>query len=77
MKAKIFILNFICDGSVKGTADKLRGFFANKFGDYILVHHHLNDKKLFYKSPLIQYKILEGNPFVIGINEGAIILQKI
>lgn len=76
MKVKTLIFNFICDESVKGTADKLRGYFANKFGEYTLIHHHLNDNKLLYKAPLIQYKMLDGKPFVLGINEGADILQK-
>lgn len=77
MKAKTLIFNFVCDEPIKGTADKLRGYFANKFEEYTLIHHHLNNKELLYKSPLIQYKILDGKPFVIGINKGADILQKI
>jgi len=76
MKVKTIIFNFVCDETVKGTADKLRGYFANKFEEYILIHHHLNDNKLIYKAPLIQYKMLNGKPFVLGINEGADILQK-
>jgi hypothetical protein len=37
----------------------------------------LTDNELLYKAPLIQYKIFNGKPFVIGINKGADILQKI
>lgn len=77
MKVKTLIFHFICDESVKGTADKLRGFFADKFGEYALIHQHLTDNKLLYKAPLIQYKIFNGKPFVLGINEGADVLQKI
>ncbi|MGC8979556.1 CRISPR-associated endonuclease Cas6, partial [Caldisericum sp.] len=77
MKVKTLIFSFICDDSVKGTADKLRGFFADRFGEYTLIHQHLNENKLLYKAPLIQYKILDGKPFVLGINEGADLLQKI
>lgn len=76
MKVKTLIFDFTCDESVKGTADKLRGFFADKFGEYTLVHHHLKNE-LLYKAPLLQYKIFNGKPFVLGINEGADILQKI
>lgn len=76
MKAKTLIFNFICEKSVKGTADKLRGYFASRFGECTLTHHHLNDNKLLYKAPIIQYKMLDGKPFVIGINEGADILQR-
>lgn len=77
MKAKTLIFNFTCDESIKGTADKLRGYFANNFGEYTLIHQHLNNNELLYKSPLIQYKIFDGNSFVLGINKGADVLQKI
>jgi hypothetical protein len=77
MKVKTLIFRFTCDESVKGAADKLRGFFANKFGEYTLIHQHLYDNELLYKAPLIQYKILDAKPFVLGINEGSDILQKI
>jgi len=77
MKVKTLIFHFTCDESIKETADKLRGFFANKFGGYTLIHQHLNDNGLLYKAPLIQYKIFDGKPFVLGINEGADVLQKI
>lgn len=77
MKVKTLIFHFTCDESVRGTPDKLRGFFAERFLDYILIHQHLADNKLLYKSPLIQYKFLDRKPFVLGINDGADILQKI
>jgi len=77
MKVKILLFSFICDKFIKETGDKLRGYFANKFKEYTLIHHHLENNKLLYKLPLIQYKILNGKPQVLGINQGAEILQKI
>jgi len=77
VKVKTLYFYFTCDDSVKGTADKLRGFFADRFGEYVLIHQHLNDNELLYKTPLIQYKIFDGKPFVLGINKGAEILQKV
>jgi len=56
---------------------QLRGFFADNFGNWHLLHQHLPDGGLRYRTPLIQYKILMGEPFVLGINEGADILQQI
>ncbi len=76
MKVKTLLFNFICYEYVKGTADKLRGYFANRFGEYEHIHQHLNNK-LLYKSPLIQYKILYTKTFVLGINEGADVIQNI
>lgn len=77
MRIRTVILNFTCDEPVKARADKLRGFFASRFGEYTLVHHHLGDKHLLYQTPLIQFKIVEGKPLVLGINEGAAILRQI
>jgi len=61
---------------MRGDAAKLRGFFATRFNDYALLHQHVTDK-LIYKYPLIQYKMLDGSPLVMGINEGAQVLQEI
>jgi len=77
MKIKTLSLHFTCDEPIKERSDKLRGYFAERFGDFILIHHHLNGELLLYKMPLIQYKILEAKPFVLGINEGTELLQKI
>ncbi len=77
MKVKTLYFHFTCDEPLKGAADKLRGFFADKFGEYTIIHQHLNDNELLYKAPLIQYKIFDGKPLVLGINKGAEILQKI
>lgn len=77
IKVKTLYFHFTCDGLVKLTADKLRGFIANRFRDYPIIHHHLDNDRFLYRTPLIQYKIIEGRPLVIGINEGAQILQRI
>jgi len=77
MKVKTLIFRFMCDESIKGTPDKLRGFFGDRYSEYIVIHQHLNENEFIYKFPLIQYKIFDGKPFVLGINEGADILQKI
>ena len=77
MKVRTFYLYLSCGDSFKGTANKVRGFFGERFGDYTLIHHHLNGGKLIYKTPLIQYKVFKGKPLVIGINEGGDVLRKI
>ncbi len=48
----------------------LRGFFANSFSE-VLFHNHIGDGKYRYGYPLIQYKIIDGKPTVVGLNEGA------
>jgi len=54
---------------------KLRGYIANRFKHYLL-HHHVRDKIL-YRYPLVQYKVIDGNPIIIGINEGAKLVVEI
>ncbi|MDZ7377082.1 MAG: CRISPR-associated endonuclease Cas6 [candidate division KSB1 bacterium] len=56
---------------------KLRGFFASKFPEYIELHHHIEAKKYLYSYPLVQYKVIDYKPVVIGLGEGAEILKQI
>jgi hypothetical protein len=76
MNLKILRLTFQSDAPMRGDATKLRGFFATSFNEYALLHQHTADK-LIYKYPLIQYKMLQGKPLVLGINEGAEVLKEI
>lgn len=49
---------------------KLRGYFANRFKE-LLFHNHFDDGSFRYGYPLIQYKIINNKPVVLGINKGA------
>lgn len=49
---------------------KLRGFVANLFSEHNEFHNH-GERGWLYRYPLIQYKILHENPYIIGINQGA------
>jgi len=51
---------------------KLRGYFAQQFGDESdLFHNHDEGGKSIYRYPRIQYKIVRGVPMVVGLEEGA------
>jgi hypothetical protein len=76
MDLKILRLTLHSDAPMHGDATKLRGFFATSFNEHALLHQHITDK-LIYKYPLIQYKMLQGSPLVLGINEGAEVLKEI
>ncbi len=77
MFLKILRLTLRSDAPMRGEdAAKLRGFFATSFNEHALLHQHVTDK-LIYKYPLIQYKMLEGDSLVLGINEGAEVLKEI
>lgn len=53
-------------------AHKLRGYFGRVFEQHSsLLHNHLEDGRTRYAYPLVQYKVLEGSPRLIGLGEGA------
>jgi len=76
MLLNIFTLCLYSDRFINESSALLRGFFATKFNEYTLLHQH-NIDKLVYKYPLVQYKIIDGIPMVVGINEGANVLKEI
>jgi len=56
-------------------AHKLRGYFGNLFKENsALLHNHFDDGSLRYKYPLVQYKVVNNIPVLLGINEGGELL---
>lgn len=54
---------------------KLRGYFGNLFKEKSpLLHNHYESGELRYSYPLVQYKIIDGIPQLIGLGEGAELL---
>lgn len=72
----IFTLTLGSNGPIRGSAPELRGFFATKFTEYIELHQH-NADKFIYRYPVVQYKMINEVPTVIGINEGSEVLKQI
>lgn len=59
-------------------AHKLRGYFGNLFKEHSpLLHNHYEDGRFRYKYPVIQYKVIQNIPTLIGINEGAELLPQL
>lgn len=59
-------------------AHKLRGYFGNLFKKHSpLLHNHYDSGKLRYRYPLVQYKVIDKVPMLIGIEEGAEILPQL
>ena len=53
-------------------AHKLRGYFGKLFKEHSpLLHNHYNDGKTRYAYPLVQYKVIDKTPLLIGFQEGA------
>src|SRR5450759_1621752 len=76
MNLKTFTLTLASTRPIHGSASLLRGFFATKFNEYTLLHQH-NADNFIYSYPLVQYKMIEGAPMVIGINGGAEVLKQV
>lgn len=56
-------------------AHKLRGFFGDYFKEHSpLLHNHMGNGELRYAYPLVQYKVIEKIPYLIGINQGSELL---
>lgn len=59
-------------------AHKLRGYFGSLFHEHSpLLHNHLETGENAYRYPSVQYKVLDGTPTLIGLNEGADLLIKL
>jgi len=57
---------------------KLRGFFGNMFREYSqLLHNHYADGSVKYKYPLVQYKVINKCPTLVGLQEGADLLTQL
>jgi len=76
MILKTLLLTLESDQPIKGKAHELRGYFANKFNDYILLHQHQFDKVI-YQYPRIQFKMIENKPLILGLNEGTDVLVEL
>jgi len=60
-----------------GEAPALRGFFGRQFEDEVLMHNHGPNNELVYQYPKIQFKVIDSIAHVIGINEGAELLERL
>jgi hypothetical protein len=57
------------------SAHHLRGYFGQLFREHSpLLHNHLESGELRYAYPLVQYKVLDGVPVLVGLGEGAELL---
>lgn len=77
MKINTSYLVFKTDNPVTCEASKLRGFIGNKFKNQTLLHNHYGNERFLYSYPLIQYKIIDGQASILGIEEGADLLKEI
>ena len=59
-------------------AHKIRGFFGEFFKEHSpLLHNHMGNGELKYSYPLVQYKVINKTPMLVGINEGGELLTRL
>jgi hypothetical protein len=59
-------------------AHKLRGYFGEYFKEQSpLLHNHYEDGTSRYKYPLVQYKVIDHIPMLLGLNEGGELLTSL
>jgi len=61
------------DRPVRGAPALLRGFFAQRQPESVLLHQHQGDgeaHRFLYLYPRVQYRIRDGTPAIIGVAEG-------
>ncbi|PWB88369.1 CRISPR-associated endonuclease Cas6 [Methanobrevibacter thaueri] len=76
---KYNMVNLILKTDLKLTASptKVRGFIGNNFKEYPILHNHYANDKFLYSYPYVQYKIINGDIVIVGIDEGADLIKKI
>lgn len=59
-------------------AHKLRGYFGDLFREHSpLLHNHFEDGQLRYAYPLVQYKVVDNVPVLVGFADGAALLTQL
>ena len=69
-------MEIVTEKKIKGSAQQLRGFVSKMYPEYTELHNH-DCNKLVYGYPHIQYKIINGKAYIIGIEDGMDIIKEI
>lgn len=77
MTIKQAILKFQTDPQLAGHGNSLRGYIAGQFPQYDILHNHNKDGSLLYLYPRVQYRVIKGIGYLIGIDEGIPLIRLI
>ena len=77
MKYKIVNLTLKTNPKFNSNASKVRGFIASLYKEYPILHNHYAGDKFLYTYPFVQYKVINNNIHILGIDEGGDILKEI
>ena len=73
MEVPILIAQLSADPPIRGAASLLRGFFAHRRPESILLHQHCGDgesHRFAYLYPRVQYRMRHGAAELLGVAEG-------
>ncbi|HIH70054.1 CRISPR-associated endonuclease Cas6 [Methermicoccus shengliensis] len=76
MSLRVLVLTLDTGRPVREDASKLRGYIGGTFREHLVLHHHMEAGYL-YTYPRVQYKVIEGTPVIVGIEEGVEPLKEI
>ncbi|MCL0071136.1 hypothetical protein M1N41_00965 [Thermodesulfovibrionales bacterium] len=62
---------------IESHGNTLRGCIANRFPQYDILHNHKKDGNLLYIYPRVQFRVIKGEGYIIGIEEGANLQREI
>lgn len=77
MKYDIATLTLKTDHKIRSGANKLRGYIGNEFKEYSLLHNHYSNDKHLLTYPLVQYKVIDGDAIILGVDDGADLIKDI
>ena len=78
MKLQTTILQFPELSLSTRDAHKIRGFFGDFFKEHSpLLHNHMENGEFRYAYPLVQYKVINKTPMLVGLNEGGELLTRL
>ncbi|MCH7611783.1 MAG: hypothetical protein IIB95_07630 [Candidatus Marinimicrobia bacterium] len=56
---------------------KLRGAVAKQFPKFDLINNHIENDRLRYAYPSIQFKVINNSPLIVGIGDGVDVLKTV
>ena len=62
---------------IKAHGNSLRGYIARQFPRYDILHNHTKQGKLLYIYPRVQYRTINGEAYIVAIEEGVEIVREI
>ena len=71
------IMKITTEPPIKAHGNSLRGYIAHQFPQYDILHNHMKNGKFLYLYPRIQYRTINGEAYIIGLEEGIQVVREI